>query len=209
MQRHLNRIAGLFVAVGFGCACIAFSQGLGGPSQKPPGPPDAFEQFMPSDLESRRMLFDGMAQERKLNIARASQLVRTLSKEDLATIARLVSTLRYLGEIRADEAVPLMMDYIDARQPFAGSTQAPMDATVIKALAKIGKTASTTAIAYLAKDQSSTRVPKYLRVVYLVEGSDVGKFMLQQAADKEKDPEKKDRLTKALELFANADKVVP
>ena len=48
-----------------------------------------------------------------------------------------------------------------------------------------------------------------MRMIALVEGVEVSKFMVQQAATVEPDPAKKGRLSKAIALFADANKVVP
>jgi len=125
--------------------------------------------------------------------------------------SRLWYAVHLLGELRAEEAVPTLLEIIDVSLLPDATHEIPIptDAEVIKSLALIGKPSSELAIGNLAQDKSTIRAPQYLRVIFLVEGPDVGKFMLQNAVNREKDPDKKQRLQKAIELFANADKVVP
>ena len=58
-------------------------------------------------------------------------------------------------------------------------------------------------------DKSKDRARRYVRVIRLVEGIDLGKEMVRLAAEKEQDPAKKARLKAALELFKDADKPIP
>lgn len=131
-------------------------------------------------------------------------------QSELRTESRLWYAVKTLGAIRAEEAASPLLDVIDSRFiPGIVRVDVVKDSDVIQALARIGKPASKAAVEYLAKDKSSKRAPMYVRVIALVEGVEVGKFMVERAAAAESDPEKKARLTKAIALFADADKVVP
>ena len=172
----------------------------------------ALEKRMPSDIEKRMQVYEQARDDRRELIGALKILVRELKEEPLQQISssRVCYAVRMLGLIRADEATSFLMDIIDIR--FAGGHRGEprpvQDADVIRALARIGKPASKAAIEYLAKDKSSKRAARYLRVVYLVEGPEVGRFMLQQAAKRQSDPERKARLERALAMFTAADKPV-
>jgi hypothetical protein len=116
-----------------------------------------------------------------------------------------------LGTLRAEASVDLLLDLIDLEMPpfLLDEVRRPSDREVIAVLAKIGKPASIAAVNRLFEEKSTSRARACLRVVYLVEGPEIGRFILETAARKEANAEKKDRMEKAIELFSSADKVVP
>lgn len=114
-----------------------------------------------------------------------------------------------LGDMRSTEAVQPLMDIIDLQFVRALPMRTgPDDHIVIEALAKIGKPASRAAVEKLANDDSKERAPRYVRVIALVEGVDLGKEMVRLAIEQEKDAKKKARLKEALGLFKNANKPI-
>jgi len=167
---------------------------------------------MPQDLIPRQEWSQAIQDARKQQITYLMIIVKT-TKDDVSQQQKgtqLWHAVRLLGEYRAQEATGPLMDLIDVIfLPVAYHRSETTNEELIDALAGIGKPASKLAIEYLAKDKSTTRAVRYLRVIYLVEGADEGKFMLQSAVSKEQDPERKARLQNAIELFANSDKSVP
>lgn len=169
--------------------------------------PIALDKFVPSDFQERKKWISDRFDQRTKDIMAALEILR--NSRDQTRDGQLAMTVAFLGKINAVQAVPDLLTIIDFKfLDWGDPTQAPRDSVVIKALADIGKTSSVKAMESLATDKSSIRGPMYLRVIYLVEGPEVGKFMLQNAANVEKDPDKKARLQKAVELFQKADKVV-
>ena len=211
MRRTVNRMVGSI------CAVAAISLGLCTwclAERKLPldkGTADALEKRMPSDLAKRQSSYMQLVADRRQMIGDLLVLIGEYKDETDQHIgsSRICFAMRTLGLLRAENAVGPLMDMIDFR--FEGeriSMREPEDTEVIRALASIGKPSSKLAVEYLAKDKSTVRAPMYLRVIHLVEGPEVGKFMLEQAVKQEKDAEKKARLEKALPLFADAGKVV-
>jgi hypothetical protein len=156
---------------------------------------------------------DQGAQKRRFEIADLVRVVRHRleAANDPEKQAHLWLAVCELGDLRAAEAAGPLLEMIDFRDSSFDicALHEPEDPDIIQALIDIGKPASTGAVGMLATDPSSKRAPMYVRVIAQVEGADVGKFMIRQAVDKEKDPEKKARLQTALGLFDKASEPVP
>jgi len=170
------------------------------------------KKYVPLPLAARKEAYGKIDQENRDMIVQLLALVREVKDEPSQRVdgSRLCFAVRTLGLLRAEEATLPLLNMIDVEFPkFVSRPYAPKDPDVVLALARIGKAASKAAVDYLAKDRSSKRARMYVRVIFLVEGADVGKFMVQQAAAAERDPEKKARLTKAIALFADAEKPIP
>ncbi len=169
----------------------------------------SLEELVPSGL-TRVAALEKARQDRKNDIFGLLLLIDHLkqNRDQHLPDSRFYVAIEMLGLLRAEQATVPLMDLIDIRfYRVATGPRAPRDPEVIQALARIGKPASKAAIGYLAKDKSSKRAAMYLRVIYLVEGPEVGRFMLEQATKKESDPERKKRLERALVMFADANKV--
>lgn len=170
-----------------------------------------YSDYVPLTPQGRKQALSKLERERKFQIIVLMEIMKYegtarekkgelgLWPDDVECIA-----IRMLGELRAVEAVDLLLDRIDVRTERIGSELfifADADGFVVDALQKIGKPSSIKAIEYLAKDKSSERAKMYVRVITLVEGVDIGKEMVRLAIEKEMDPQKKERLQKALPLF--------
>ncbi len=111
--------------------------------------------------------------------------------------------VRILGELRAPEAVPSVIKTIESR---AAETDPTKEATLRErypacdALVRIGKPSVHAAVEGL-KDEApeSEKAGLYVLVILGVEGADVGRFVLQRAADVETDPRKRANLRAAIE----------
>jgi hypothetical protein len=119
--------------------------------------------------------------------------------------------IRMLGELRAVEAVDILLDRIDVQTIVVGSeaTIFPGYGVVPAALTSIGKPASTRAVEYLASDKSKERSKQYCRVIIGVEGYELGREMLRLAAAREKDPAKRTRLESGVQLISEWEKAKP
>jgi hypothetical protein len=169
----------------------------------------------PFTAEEPEKTYSKLLEERIHRVDEMLQVVDKLggsAKTGIETI-RLYYAIRMLGEIRAAEAAQPLLDIMDIDLPkrvtWTSVALPPEDPVIVQVLAQIGKPSSTRAVEYLAKDKSAKRALMYVRVIVLVEGMDLGKVMVNLAADKEKDPEKKARLQAAIALFDKADKPIP
>lgn len=129
----------------------------------------------------------------------------------LSDLQKELACVRFLGEIRADEGVDVLLNRIDVTFDLdkVRPEDHKRDKDVVVALTRIGKPASRGAVGCIAKDTSRDRMLLYLRVIVLVEGIDVGKQMLRLAMESEKDPQRKERLKSAAELIKNAERPIP
>jgi hypothetical protein len=196
--------ASLLVAASMGVLSVR-SFGADGRSEKV----DIFR--MSDNGEIRNQQFKTLEDEHNQllwNCLNAIRLCKDNPREKVAQ-SNLWYAVRACALQRDPRAVDALLDLIDLRFDEFVTLRLPTDATMITLLSQIGKPASNGALQRLSSDKSSVRAPMYLRVLFLVEGPEVGKFMLQNAIVKEQDLDKKARLQKALDLFGNADKVVP
>jgi hypothetical protein len=177
------------------------------------------EDVLPRDLDEAQKAHSKMLERQRFTVDALLSIIRDerrkamVGKEDeryvpLSANYRLQTALAMFGTIRAPEGVEPLLELIDLETRATGGIQVT-DSMVIRALAKIGKPASIGAVASLSGDKSKDRARRYVRVIVLVEGVDLGKEMVRLTAEKEKDPAKKDRLQAALELFKDAEKAVP
>jgi hypothetical protein len=168
-----------------------------------------YEEVIPG--KDRRAAYRNFITDRQHVIYNLLSVVKEKKNERLQNMngSLVYYAVCMLGDLRAEEAVQELLAGVDIRfVPVGAVTIAPTDPEVVQALAKIGKPASVKALTYIAKDNSPERANMYVRVIALVEGVELGKVMVSQAAEKEKDPQYKERLKKAIELFKDADKVV-
>ena len=166
----------------------------------------------PADLGKMPEWWEKIESDRGERITNCMTVVRALKDDPEAQWehTRLWYAVHLLGEFRGEMAVGTLLDSIDLKMPaMFGSLEAPKDSEVVKSLALIGKPASKGALERLGKETLEARAIKYARVMYLVEGPEVGRFMLENAISKEKDADRKARLQKALELFGHSDQVTP
>jgi len=191
-------------------AMLSVANILGG-TAKDKATADALAAIVPLKLEERMESHRKLLEERNHTIYGLLLVFQEL--KDVSGEASVGSRLYYavlmLGDLRAPEGAQPLLDLIDLKFPRWGSTIAPEDRDIIQALVQIGKPASTGAVEYLANDKSSKRAPMYVRVIAQVEGIELGKVMVRLAADKEKDPEKRDRLQAAIALFDKAGEPIP
>jgi hypothetical protein len=190
---------------------LSVAEGLGS-TAKDKATADSLTAIVPLKLEERMAAHRKLLEERTQTVGELLLLVNELKNSPERTLqnGRLCFAIRMLGDIRAAEATQPLLDLIDTRFPgFSSDTGAPKDPEIIEALVNIGKPASRGAVEMLATDKSSKRALMYVRVIVLVEGADVGKYMVRLAADKEKDPDKKTRLQTALGLFDKASEPIP
>jgi len=185
----------------------------GQPAKKKMDPATApeLEKCVPSDVDARETAFREMCDARNHKIGVLLLLVQEIKgkPDEHRDQTRLCTAIRMLGELRAKNAAGPLMDVIDLKFTYAAThTGAPGDSPVIQALADIGKPASIAAIEYLAKDDRLAMAPRYVRVITLVEGVEVGRFMVQGAAEKELNRDRRARLLKGVELFDKAHKVI-
>jgi hypothetical protein len=217
-NRKKQILAGCFVLIAM--AAVSLLQHAKG-QESPPSPldkatADALEKYVPSDFKARQKKLEELRDDRKRIIHALLLLINTFTdsqrKQFVEQFAegRFGTAIQMLGVTRAKEATIPLMEIIDTRfVKIIHETRAPTDRIVIQTLIRIGKPASKAAVEYLARDKSSKRAPMYVRVIAQVEGVEVGTFMVQKAMEREKDPARKARLEKALELFPNADKPIP
>jgi hypothetical protein len=172
---------------------------------------DALEKYVPSDFNARQKKLEELCDDHR-RTAHALLLIIDRFKNDRmeqGSGCRVAIAIQMLGKLRMELATIPLLDMIERRYPGIGRLRSPVDPIVIQALIEIGKPASKAAVEYLARDKSSKRAPMYVRVIAQVEGVEVGAFMVRKAMEREKDPDRKARLEKALELFQNADQPVP
>lgn len=171
----------------------------------------ALDKLVPEDANKRNAAFQKLKDDRNDLTCGLLLFIRMDRPKpgEVQGATRLYWAIRMLGEIRAAEAAPELLSIVDVRFALGWTEiRGGRDREVILALAQIGKPASVKALTYIAKDTSRERAKMYVRVIALVEGVELGKVMVSQAAEKEKDPQYKERLQKAVELFKDADKVV-
>jgi hypothetical protein len=111
----------------------------------------------------------------------------------------------FLGEMRAPEGVPYLTRRIlfQSTQTSPGKDENLRDVyPAFDALVKIGKASVAAAIEALIESAAGSKEWElYALIVEEVEGSDVGRFVLQRAADAETDPARRGKVEAALELL--------
>jgi len=187
---------------------VVYGQGRT-PKEKSSAPGTA--ELVPLKLEERMEVYRKLLEERNHTIYGILLVLNEIKdpRQRSSQNGRVCFAVRMLGDLRAAEAAQPLLDNIDLRFPGVTTSYSPEVDEVARALAKIGKPASTGAIERLASDKSSERAPMYVRVIARVEGIELGKVMVRLAADKEKDPEKKARLQAAIALFDKASEPIP
>jgi len=119
------------------------------------------------------------------------------SDENLS--ARRLAAVVVLGNMRAWQAVPMLIENLDTISPLVRSDgMFGHPSPCVDALVNIGKPASTACLGALATEEDPIRRKRLLQVVKRVETPDVAKFMLAQAIENARLPEEKSKLELAL-----------
>ena len=113
-----------------------------------------------------------------------------------------VLAVRVLGEIRAEEAVPILIENIDIihLRIIKEKTEATLE-PCRTALIKIGKASSRLALEELAKDMIDNWRLLLTQVIQKVEGNEVGTFIIERAIKSAASPKAKENLGKSLDLI--------
>lgn len=113
-----------------------------------------------------------------------------------------VLAVQALGDIRAEEAAPILIENVDVITP--GKWTEKTATTMIPcyvALVKIGKVGSLLSLEELGKEMKDSRRYLLTRVVFEVEGYEVGAFLIEQSIDRARDKSVKENLGKSLKLI--------
>jgi hypothetical protein len=132
-----------------------------------------------------------------------SDLVLTINTADLDEVHgedELSQAIGMLGFLRAKEGAHAICNVIDYKY-IATSKARRNGGITVAALVSIGKPASLEAVERLRTEKSEERIALFVMVIVGVEGVDLGREMVRLAISKERDEEKRKRLTAALKLF--------
>jgi hypothetical protein len=107
-----------------------------------------------------------------------------------------------LGDMRAEEAVSLLITNIDIIRPIKiKEVSEEIIQPCRTALIKIGKASSKLALEELGKDMTDNRRLLLTQVIQKVEGYEVGTFIIEKAIKSAGSPKAKENLGKSLELI--------
>lgn len=124
--------------------------------------------------------------------------------------ARRLAAVVVLGNMRARQAVPMLIENLVTISPLFRSGDAfGQPSPCVEALVRIGKPASTACLGALATEEDLIRRKLLLQVVKRVETPDVAKFMLAQAIANARLPEEKSKLELALSDLKQATRKQP
>jgi hypothetical protein len=123
---------------------------------------------------------------------------------DEAKRPAVVDAVRLLGDLRAENSVPVLVENITFGRlhPLAGgAASSPDDYPPVLALTLIGKPATKALVPRLFSEDDMLRRWLMCKVIYDVEGETTGKFILEEALSKAVNPKEKEHLERSLKYF--------
>jgi len=172
-----------------------------GKTEKPSG--DHLVQMRSDNQAERETASQAILEKRTRTIGDLEKIVREfVGDETRKGTAKTAIVL--LGKLRATEAVPLLADNINVYVFYKSTkrTQSPEDAfPCVGALTGIGKPSIPAMINNLATSEVEKVRELSARVIRNVEGTEIGRIVLEKAIEEQGDRGKKARLTAALEYM--------